>query len=161
MGKMVRLICRGQLVLGVICLCVFLVSILLQVITRNLGISVIWTEEVANYSFIWAIFMGAAVMVYYDEHFAFTGLLDKLTNPRTKALFLGIKYGCILGFSFTVFLLGLRVVRTFWRYRWITLPSLRMGYVWLILPAMGATMSFYALYKLGLLVTTGRIERVE
>lgn len=148
MEKIVRFISRLQLVVGVVCLCVFLIAILIQVFTRYLGISVIWTEEVANYSFIWAIFMGAAVMVHHDEHFAFSAVIDKVDSVKRKLVLVTIKYGCIIGFSMTIFLLGLRVVRTFWRYRWITIPRLQMGYVWVVLPVMGGTMVLYALQKL-------------
>ena len=57
-----KLMERIQLVVGVACLSIFLLTILIQVFSRYLGISVMWSEEVANFSFIWAVFMGASIM---------------------------------------------------------------------------------------------------
>src|SRR5699024_10714296 len=76
--KMINTLEKIQIVIGVIFLCVCFGVIVFQIVTRYLGISVIWTEEVANYSFVWAVFMGAAIMVNRREHFSFDFLIQKL-----------------------------------------------------------------------------------
>ena len=133
---------KAQLVLGVVCLSVFIVAILIQVFARYLAIPVIWTEEVANFSFIWSVFMGASIMVNRKEHFRFTGLTEKLKG-RSK-LYLDILVNVIvLVFNVLLIYYGALAVQTFWNYTWISLPKLKMGYVWSCIPIMGLTMSIY------------------
>ena len=68
---------RIQLVLGVACISIFFITIIIQVVCRYTGITVIWTGEVSTYTFIWSVFMGAGVMTYENKHFAFTSFSDK------------------------------------------------------------------------------------
>ncbi|MBR3118235.1 MAG: TRAP transporter small permease subunit, partial [Oceanobacillus sp.] len=82
MKRFVNVLEKVQIITGVTFLCIFFLVIMLQIVTRHLGISVIWTEEVANYSFIWGIFMGAAVMVNRREHFNFDFLIRKLNGKK-------------------------------------------------------------------------------
>lgn len=141
---MVKYIEKLQLVLGVLCLSTFLVAILIQVFSRYLGIPMIWTEEVANFSFIWSVFMGASIMVRSKSHFRFNLLSQKLKGkPKIIA---DIFVNCIiLIFCIFIFSYGIRVTKTFWNYQWVTLPFIKMGYTWMIIPIMGVTMSIYSI----------------
>jgi TRAP-type transport system small permease protein len=143
----IKLLERIQIVVGVLSLCTFFTAILIQITTRYLGISVIWTEEVANYSFIWAVFMGAAVMVNRKEHFTFDFLLQKLKGKKRASLSL-FNDTVLLLFNIAIFYYGLAAVQNFWSYNWVSLPSLKMGYVWLSLPVMAATMIIYLISHL-------------
>lgn len=144
---LIKLIERIQMTVGVVSLSIFFVAILIQITTRYLGISVIWTEEVANYSFIWAVFMGAAVMINRKEHFNFDFLLKKLQGkPR---VYLSIFNDTILLlFNIAIFCYGLQAVQSFWNYNWVSLPMLKMGYVWISLPIMALTMVIYLISHL-------------
>mgnify|MGYP006283941177 CR=1 FL=1 len=133
-----------QLFMGVICLSAFFITILIQIFSRYFGISVIWTEEVANYSFIWSVFMGASVMLHRKGHFKFNLLLLKLEGKAK--IFLNLVINTILLiFSSLVLYYGVIATRSFWYYRWVALPDLQMGYVFLCLPIMGLTMGTYVL----------------
>lgn len=77
MQKIAQRICRIQLAIGTLFMVCFFIATTIQIAARYLGIVAMWTEEVAVYSFIYAVFMGASIMLYYDEHFKFTGLIDK------------------------------------------------------------------------------------
>ncbi|MFD1606908.1 TRAP transporter small permease [Oceanobacillus luteolus] len=147
MKKFVNTLEKIQMTVGVLFLCIFVFVIVLQIITRHLGISVIWTEEVANYSFIWAIFMGAAVMINRREHFNFDFIVQKLTGAKKAGLSIFNDLVLIV-FNFVIFLLGLQVVTEFWNYRWATLPEMKMGYVWIAIPIMALTMIVYSISHL-------------
>lgn len=134
---------RIQLTIGVTSLCIFFIAILTQIITRHLKIAVIWTEEVANYSFVWAIFMGAAVMVNRREHFSFDFLTTRFKGKKKARLFL-FNDTVIMLFSFAIFYYGLQAMMSFWDYNWVSIPFLKMGYVWITIPIMGLTMFIYA-----------------
>jgi TRAP-type transport system small permease protein len=145
-GKMVGMIKtleKIQMTIGAICLVIFFGAIMVQIVTRHLGISVIWTEEVANYSFIWSVFMGASVMVNKREHFSFDFLVGKLKRKPKMSLLIVIDM-VILFFSFALFYYGVEAVKNFWNYNWTSIPELKMGYVWISIPIMGATMMVYS-----------------
>lgn len=146
-NKLIKFIEKVQLVLGVIFLSAFFITILIQIFARYFGIAVIWTEEAANYSFIWSVFMGASVMIKRDSHFKFNLLLDKLEGRPKIYLNLAINT-ILLIFNISIFYYGITAVRSFWNYRWVALPDLKMGYVFLCLPIMGITMFIYVLAHL-------------
>jgi len=141
---MVRVLEKIQMTVGVLFLSLFFITILIQIATRYLGISVIWTEEVANYSFIWAIFMGASVMVNRKEHFSFDYFSRKLEGKK-RAVLLVVIDSIILLFALSLAFYGLQAVTTFWDYNWLAFPSLKMGYIWISIPVMGVTMSIYSI----------------
>ncbi|MFG6118043.1 MULTISPECIES: TRAP transporter small permease [Thalassobacillus] len=152
---------RIQLTLGILFLCIFFTAILIQVITRYMGVSVVWTEEVANYSFIWSVFMGASVMLNRREHFKFDLVLKKLRGKKRNTLFI-INDLILLAFSFAIFFYGIQAVQSFWNYNWVSLSQMKMGYVWVSVPIMGGTMVIYTLnHIIRILKNFSREEAVE
>jgi TRAP-type transport system small permease protein len=109
---MIKTLEKIQMTIGAIFLLIFFAAIMVQIITRHLGISVIWTEEVANYSFIWSVFMGASVMVSKREHFSFDFLIGKLKGKSKLSLLIVID-AVILLFSFALFYYGIETVQNF------------------------------------------------
>lgn len=144
MDKTIAALQKAQIAVGGVFLGIFLVTVVVQIGSRYAGISAIWTEDVSLYSFIWAVFMGAAAMVWERRHFAFTTLSDRLESPAARlALSLAISL-VILVFAFFMAYYGIRITRQFWNYKWVTLPQFKRGPVWLCLPVSGATMVVYA-----------------
>lgn len=133
---------KVQTVVGGIFLTIFLLAIMCQIITRYMGISVLWTEEVANFSFIWAIFTGAAIMVRENQHFSFTYLVERAVGKKKKYLSLLI-FSIMLAFTTITCYYGITLTETFWDYNWNTLPDFKMGYIWMSLPLNMAAMSLY------------------
>jgi TRAP-type transport system small permease protein len=144
---MIKKLEKIQLVIGVLSLSTFIVAIMIQIITRHLGIAVIWTEEVANYSFIWSVFMGASVAVNKKDHFSFDLLGKKLEGKKRITLVMVID-SIILLFAFSLLYYGIEVVQNFWNYNWASLPAMKMGYVWISIPIMGLTMCIYSINHL-------------
>lgn len=144
MNKAVAALQKAQIALGGVFLGIFLAAVIVQIFSRYLGISVIWTEDVSLYSFIWAVFMGAAAMVWERRHFAFTSLSDKLKIPAARLILSLLISFVILIFAFFMVYYGIRITKQFWNYKWVTLPQFKRGPVWLCLPVSGATMVIYA-----------------
>ena len=142
MKKFVGISLRVQEALGTFLLTVFFVSIVLQISARYLKIPLLWTEELANYSFIWAVFMGASTMIHEKAHFCFTFFKDRFKGAR-GAVYDIVLSVILLCFTVPMFCYGVVIVRTFWNYNWISLTWVKMGYTWLCLPIMGFTMSLY------------------
>ncbi len=141
---MIKTLEKAQMMLGVVMLSIFFIAIMIQIVSRHMGVSIIWTEEVANYSFIWSVFMGAAVMVNQREHFSFDFLALKLKGVKKIGLILLLDT-IVLLFAIGLLYYGIQAASTFWDYNWVALPEMKMGYVWVALPITGLTMAIYTL----------------
>lgn len=154
MKKIIDGIEKVQIVAATIFLAIFLVVVIIQMFTRYAGVSALWTQDVSMYSFIWAVFMGAAAMVHEGRHFAFISFQEKLSQ-KSPALEKGLKIfiDCVMLF-FCIMMVyeGYNAAKTFWNYRWETIPSLKRGPVWLCLPICGATSSIYLIYDIVTLI---------
>jgi TRAP-type C4-dicarboxylate transport system permease small subunit len=93
--------------------------------------SLFWSTEVANFIFVWIVFLGAVVAYHEKKHIAFTALLDRMPGNRAKLEILGNLL--VLGFALFMVVTGSEVV-------WLTLdrPSealkLPLGYLYSVLP---------------------------
>lgn len=142
----VHAVLRVQEALGTFLLSVFFLAILIQIGARYAGISLLWTEELANYSFIWAVFMGASAMVYYKAHFCFTFFRERFIGKQGAVYDLLVSL-VMLMFTVPILYYGGLITLAFWDYNWISLPWMKMGYTWLCLPISGFTMTLYLLYQ--------------
>lgn len=146
MKKAVELLQKVQLSVGTIFLVIFLVTVVFQVSSRYLGIVATWTEEVSMYSFIWAVFMGAAAMVYEKRHFAFTSLSDLLKNEKIKRILSIVISFVMLIFAILMLKYGIDITKKFWNYTWVSIPELKKGFAWICLPICGGTSAIYLVY---------------
>lgn len=74
------------------------VNITAQVISRYLfNLPLVWVEEIATYSFIWATFIGAALGLKYDRHIKIETFVDRLP-PRGVAAMKAFVFALILAF---------------------------------------------------------------
>jgi TRAP-type C4-dicarboxylate transport system permease small subunit len=142
--KILNTVQKVQIALGGGLLFVFLVTVVYQILTRNAGIAATWTEDVSQYSFVWAVFMGASAMIWEQRHFAFTSFSDSLKSPKAKGALAVVINLVILGFCVLMVYYGLKVTRQFWNYTWINLPHLKRGPVWLCIPIAGCMGALYS-----------------
>lgn len=133
-----------QLKMGVFFLSLFFFVIVLQMFVRYIGVSLIWTEEVSTYSFIWAVFMGASVMIHRRGHFRFSLLYEKLTGKSKRFLEIIIDT-ILLIFSLAILYYGIIATANFWNYNWYSLTDFKMGYMFISIPFMGLSMFIYGL----------------
>ncbi|ETP72375.1 TRAP-type transport system, small permease component [Lachnospiraceae bacterium JC7] len=143
MKKFLDTMQKVQIAVGGFFLFVFLLTVVLQMACRYLGIAAMWTEDVSMYSFIWAVFMGAGAMVHSDAHFAFTSLTEAIKNPKLK-IALHIFISCVM-LIFVVLMVyyGTLATKQFWNYKWINIPKFNRGPTWMCLPICGCTASIY------------------
>jgi tripartite ATP-independent transporter DctM subunit len=145
MKKLVYSIQKLQVISGGFFLAIFLITVVVQMATRALGITALWTEDVSMYSFIWSVFMGAGAMVLDKRHFAFTAIADSITNEKYKRILSIIIWTFMLLFCLMMFYYGCLITKRFWNYTWIGIPAFKRGPTWLCLPISGAIMVLYAL----------------
>lgn len=144
MNKVVNKMEKLQMSVGILFLAIFFVVIIIQIVTRHLGISVIWTVEVATNTFIWSIMMGAAVMVNRRDHFSFDIFERKLKGKKRASLNI-LNDTILIFFNVAILIYSMQVTIQFWDYNWTSLPSLKKGYVWISVPIMSFTMIIYSL----------------
>ena len=80
---------------GIGLLALMVVTITLQVITRYLfGQPLVWVEELATYSFIWSVFLGAALGLKELRHIRIETFLGRIP-PRWRAVAQALLYGIV------------------------------------------------------------------
>ncbi len=146
MKRFIETIQKIQVAVGGFFLCIFLLTVVFQMLSRYLGIAATWTEDVSMYSFIWAVFMGAGAMVYERKHFAFTSISDLLKNETLRNLLSLFISAIMLIFAVLMIYYGYKVTRQFWNYTWVNIPSFKRGPTWLCLPLCGVTSAIYLVY---------------
>jgi TRAP-type C4-dicarboxylate transport system permease small subunit len=68
-----------------------LLALVLQVVSRYaLGLPLAWTEELARYCFVWAVFVGASQVMRYREHIAITLVTEMLPHRVQQAVALAM-----------------------------------------------------------------------
>jgi len=143
MKRIIDVLHRTQLIIGTICLTIFLITVIWQIFTRLIGVSALWTEDVSIYSFIWSVFMGASALVRNRAHFAFSSLVDGMHDPQKKGyLLIGIS-AVMIFFSAGMLYYGIIVSSQFWNHQWVGIPVLKRGPVWLCLPICGGMSIVY------------------
>ena len=148
MKKAIDTLQKIQIAIGGGFLLIFLVTVVIQMICRYLGIAAMWTEDVTMYSFIWAVFTGAGAMVHSKAHFAFSSLYDAMKDERKKSalqIFIDV---VMLGFAVLMVKYGIAAAKQFWNYKWINIPSLDRGPTWLCIPFCGVTSCIYLVWSI-------------
>lgn len=143
MKKAIAMLQKIQIAVGGFFLCVFLITVVYQMLSRYLGIAATWTEDVSMYSFIWAVFMGAGAMVYEKRHFAFTSISDMMKNEKVKSVLAIVIAVLMLYFAVLMAYYGYKVTKQFWNYTWVNIPAFKRGPTWLCLPICGVTSAIY------------------
>lgn len=120
-------------VIGAFSMMIIFVS--LQVFFRYvLNSSLIWSEELTRYLFIWQIFFGASLSIRDDSHLK-VDIIYMVLPKYTKAIKI-ISYSLFLAFSIVVFWRGLQLVQSILFVKKQLTPTLGipMGIVYSILP---------------------------
>lgn len=127
---------------GILLLFMFLTTFF-QVLARAVfQVSAVWSEELARLTYVWMVFLGAAVLIREDGLIRVTVLSDRI-GPRA---------GRVLRFVTDLAVVPLLVIITWgaWtntRLNWDTVAPtvewLRMGYVYLVIAIAGVAMLWY------------------
>jgi TRAP-type C4-dicarboxylate transport system permease small subunit len=129
---------------GLVLAAMYGITILTVVFRVILKIPASWSEELAQYSFIFLGFIGAAAVMEEEGHIKITVLVDRLSSRAQK--FLRI-LGRILMLSFLVpFTIGAwGNVKLNWTVEIPTVAWMKIGYMYLVLFLSGLVMIFYLL----------------
>jgi TRAP-type C4-dicarboxylate transport system permease small subunit len=94
--RALTLLGQAERVAGVFLIALMVITITIQVVTRYaFGQPLVWVEELATYSFIWSVFLGAALGFKEMRHIRIETFLDRI-KPRSGALFRAALYALVL-----------------------------------------------------------------
>jgi TRAP-type C4-dicarboxylate transport system permease small subunit len=80
------------------------------VLSRNvLNASIAWAEEASRILFIWLVFSGAVLALFYKEHLGLSLLIDRL-NPKFQVLFEMVSWTLIIVINRAMIIGGHRIV---------------------------------------------------
>jgi TRAP-type C4-dicarboxylate transport system permease small subunit len=74
----------------------FTTAVLVDVVTRTIGIPVVWLQEVTLGTFVWGVFIGGAAAVRRNEHFLLARIVQSMSG-RKRSLFETINHLVLLG----------------------------------------------------------------
>lgn len=132
---------------AVILLCMFVITMLTVVFRVFLQIPASWSEDLAQYSFIFLVFIGAAAIMQDESHIKITVLVDRM-SARVQKIFRIIGRLLMLWF-FVIFTLGAwKNVRFNWAVELSTVAWMKIGYMYLVLFLSGIIMILYLLLNL-------------
>jgi len=140
--KICNLFEKAEIFLGAAAIVLFFLCTAWQVISRLIGVPAAFTEEIANTSFAWATFMGAAVLLRHNEHFSFSAFSAKL-NGKAFLVNESIILILLLGFSALIAVHGTQLTMQFATWRFTSLPKVSRAWGWLCMPVCGYTSVLY------------------
>ena len=74
------------MVLCGVCIAMFTLSVLLDVITRTLGVPWLWLQQVTTAFFAWGVFVGMAAATRRNDHFYLTEITKRMTGAPRNAI---------------------------------------------------------------------------
>lgn len=113
---------------------VMCISVILQVVFRYvLQVVAPWTEELARFACIWAVFLGAAVCFDEQAHIKIDFLSSKVSGKATRQLLLLCNVLVTSTFLLSAFYGSILLLRVGWSDTATTIP-IQMGLVYIALP---------------------------
>jgi TRAP-type C4-dicarboxylate transport system permease small subunit len=112
-----------------------------------LGASLAWYDEFASYLLVWLTFYGAVVASYRDRHIGFDVVVNRLM-PSTRRMMKIVAELFVLGFQIVLFYYGWNLMQKMGDETAISLPWVKMGWVYSVLPIAGGLMLIISLDRL-------------
>jgi TRAP-type C4-dicarboxylate transport system permease small subunit len=120
-----------------------------------LGASLAWYDEFASYLLVWLTFYGAVAASYHHRHIGFETVVSRLM-PNTRRIVEVVGELFVLGFQFVLCYYGWLLVQRMGDETAISLPWIKMGWVYSVLPIAGGLMLLISLgHLLKLVIGSG------
>jgi TRAP-type C4-dicarboxylate transport system permease small subunit len=118
------------------------IVVVVGVVFRKAGQSLIWYDEVASILLAWLTYYGAALAALNRAHIGMPTLVDRLTGVARKVLVL-VAEACSLAFFGLLAWAGLRVLSVLGGTTLVSLPSVPMSLAQSVIP-IGAVLFIVA-----------------
>lgn len=117
-----------------------------------------WYDEFAGYILVWLTMYGSVVGLARGKHISFETLVEKLPpgGQRAAEIFAAL---CVLGFSVVLLVSSWVLVREMAEETAVSIPTVKMTWVYSVLPVSGALMVLVSLMQLLTLFRGGGVTR--
>ena len=118
-----------------------------QVVSRTFQISAVWSEELARLTYVWMVFLGAAVLIKDDGLIRVTVLVDRIGKRPARILRILTDIAILPFLAIITWGAWTNTVLN-WKTFAPTVEWLRMGYVYLVIVIAGLVMLWYQLMNI-------------
>jgi TRAP-type C4-dicarboxylate transport system permease small subunit len=125
-----------------------------------LNASLVWYDEFASYLLVWLTFYGAVVASFRRRHIGFEVVVDRL-QPKTRRIMDFISEAFVLSFQIVLLYYGWQLVQKMGDDSAISLPWVKMGWVYSVLPIAGGLMLVISLMRLADIASGRKLQRGE
>jgi TRAP-type C4-dicarboxylate transport system permease small subunit len=123
--------------------------------------SLTWYDEFASYLMVWLSFYGAVAATWRGRHINFETLADRV-RPSTRRLMNLVSELLSLVFQGVLLVYGVVLVQAVGHETAVSLESVRMGWIYSVLPISGGLMFLVTLVRLAALLRgeapTGHVQ---
>ncbi len=112
-----------------------------------LNASLVWYDEFASYLLVWLTFYGCIVASYRKRHIGFDVVVSRF-RPAIRRIFDFIAECFVLAFQIVLFYYGWVLVEKMGGESAVSLPSVKMAWVYSVLPVSGGLMLLISLIRL-------------
>jgi TRAP-type transport system small permease protein len=112
-----------------------------------LGASLAWYDEFASYLLVWLTFYGAVAASYHHRHIGFETVVNRFM-PNTRRIVEVVAEVLVLGFQVVLFYYGWILTQKMGDETAVSLPWVKMGWVYSVLPIAGGLMLLISLERL-------------
>ena len=113
-----------------------------------LGASLAWYDEFASYLLVWLTFYGAVSASYRGRHIGFDLVVNRFMSSTGKMARV-IAELFVLGFQVVLFYYGWILTQKMGNETAVSLPWIKMAWVYSVLPIAGGLMLLISLERLG------------
>ncbi len=108
--------------------------VIVAVVLRKIGYSLVWYDEVAAVLLAWLTFYGAALAALYRAHIGFPKLVERFDGWPRRVLFL-LRKILVIGFFTLAALMGMKMMAALGGTFLVSLPWLPARVVYSAIPA--------------------------
>lgn len=142
--------------LGGFLLLAVVVVICIQIVTRRVGISASWTDELARYMFVLLCFLVWPAVILKGDDIVISFLFDRLP-PRIRRVTLGLMHFVMAAVLALLFYSILRNIKNVGNVIWTTIRWMKLSWVFTLV-AVGILCAFFANIVRGIEILAGRVH---
>ena len=139
---------------GLLALAMFLVVVLGVAFRYGVGSSLSWYDEFAEFVLVWLTMYGSVLALARGQHIGFETFVEMLPGGVRRVTEV-ISTLCILAFSAIMLVSGWALIRAMETETAVSIPEVRMVWIYSVLPITGGLMVLVSLVQLGTLLTRG------
>lgn len=132
-----------QIVSAALCLAMLGVVVLGVFWRYVLDDALVWYDEFAGYVLVWLTMIGSVLALVRRKHIGFETLVERMP-PRARRAAEVFALVCVLGFSLVLVVSGSELIREMGDETAISLPWVKMAWVYSVMPVSGALLALVA-----------------